>query len=128
MGRPGCPELARSTASTAKKRMQLIASASRSGPGDDSLALTLASTIPVRIYGGPQRPGQARTALLHCRVASFAQLRHTGGRMANREEQRTGSDAVLFRTGLHPVSAANALAMAAFIGFVGALIILHNEL
>jgi len=48
--------------------------------------------------------------------------------MANREESQTGSDAVPFRTGLHPVSMASALAMAAFIGFVGSLIILHNDL
>jgi len=48
--------------------------------------------------------------------------------MANREESRTGSEAVLFRTGLHPVSTASALSLAGFIGFVGALIILHNQL
>ena len=48
--------------------------------------------------------------------------------MANREESRTGSDAVPFRTRLHPVSMVNALVLAAFIGFVGALIILHNNL
>jgi membrane protein YdbS with pleckstrin-like domain len=47
--------------------------------------------------------------------------------MASREESRAGSDAVLFRTGLHPVSTASALSLAGFIGFVGALIILHNE-
>jgi membrane protein YdbS with pleckstrin-like domain len=55
-------------------------------------------------------------------------MRHTGGHMANREESQAGSEAVMFRTGLHPMSMASALSLAAFIGLVGALIILHNDL
>jgi membrane protein YdbS with pleckstrin-like domain len=48
--------------------------------------------------------------------------------MANRGEALARSEGVLFRTGLHPVSGASALGLAAFIAFVGGLIIRHNDL
>jgi membrane protein YdbS with pleckstrin-like domain len=48
--------------------------------------------------------------------------------MPNPSETPARPDAVLFRTGLHPVSAASALGLAGFIGFVGALIVRHNDL
>jgi membrane protein YdbS with pleckstrin-like domain len=48
--------------------------------------------------------------------------------MANRDEAPARSEGELFRTGLHPVSGASALGLAAFIAFIGALIVRHNDL
>jgi membrane protein YdbS with pleckstrin-like domain len=48
--------------------------------------------------------------------------------MPNPAEAPGRSDPVLFRTGLHPMSAGSALGLAGFIAFVGALIIRHNDL
>ncbi|HWP66568.1 MAG TPA: PH domain-containing protein [Candidatus Limnocylindria bacterium] len=48
--------------------------------------------------------------------------------MAKQDELPVRSDAVLFWTGLHAVSIGGALGLAAFIGFVGLLIIRHNDL
>jgi membrane protein YdbS with pleckstrin-like domain len=48
--------------------------------------------------------------------------------MANRGEGTTQADGVLFRTGLHPMSGASAFGLAAFIAFIGTLIIRHNDL
>jgi hypothetical protein len=38
------------------------------------------------------------------------------------------ADGTYFRTGLHPMSGASALSLAAFIAFIGTLIIRHNDL
>jgi hypothetical protein len=48
--------------------------------------------------------------------------------MPNPTEASGRSETVLFRTGLHPLSIASALGLAGFIGFVGTLIIRHNDL
>lgn len=77
---------------------------------------------------GRSAKGKSARMFYTCRVASVAPMRHIGGRMASQEESRAASEPVLFRTGLHPMSMASALSLAAFIGFVGALIILHNDL
>jgi membrane protein YdbS with pleckstrin-like domain len=48
--------------------------------------------------------------------------------MPNPAEVPGRSETVLFRTGLHPLSIASALGLAGFIGFVGTLIMRHNDL
>jgi membrane protein YdbS with pleckstrin-like domain len=48
--------------------------------------------------------------------------------MASRGNGTIQSEGVLFRTGLHVMSGASALGLAAFIAFIGALIIRHNDL
>ena len=61
-------------------------------------------------------------------MASLAPFRHTHTAMVNRSDAAGRADGTQFRTGLHPMSGASALIMAAFIAFVGTLIIRHNDL
>jgi membrane protein YdbS with pleckstrin-like domain len=48
--------------------------------------------------------------------------------MSARSERDTATDAALFSAGLHPMSCAGAFGLAVFIGFVGTLVIRHNDL
>lgn len=82
--------------------------------------MILASTASERIYGRAPPEGQVRerwrTPLLWGIPAVH---------MANRGESQ---GAAVFRAGLHPMSCAGGVSLAAFVCFVGGLIIRHNDL
>ena len=81
-----------------------------------------------RIYGGVPARGQAQRRCPIPRWRPDADSGIPAGAMATRKERSTEADAVLFQTSLHPASCSGGLGLAAFVWFVGALIIRHNDL